>query len=52
MSCLNLISKYSRNPPRLLHFNIIRDDHVDVSIKAKRIDNLRTSSVLLRSILR
>jgi len=31
--------------------NIIRDDHVDVSIKAKRIDNLLTSSVLLRSIL-
>jgi len=31
--------------------NIIRDDHVDVSIKAKRNDNQLTSSVLWRSIL-
>jgi len=51
MSRFNPISKYSHNRPRSLHLNIIRDDHVDVGIKAKRIDNLRTS-VLLRSILR
>jgi len=47
----NPISKYSLNRPRSLHLNIIRDDHVDISIKAKRIHNLLTSSVLLRSIL-
>jgi len=51
MPRFNPISKYSRNRPISLHLNIIRDDHVDVSIKAKRIDNRLTSSVLWRSIL-
>jgi len=37
MPGFNPISKYSRNRPRSLHLNIIRDDHVDVSIKAKRL---------------
>jgi len=49
--CFIPISKYSRNWPRSLHLNYIRDGHVDLSIKAKRIDNLLTSSVLLHSIL-
>jgi len=37
MPRFNPISKYSRDRPRSLHLNIIRDDHVDVSIKAKRL---------------
>jgi len=40
MPRFNPISKYSRNQPRLLHLNIIRDDRVDVSIKAKRLQLL------------
>jgi len=46
MPRFNPISKYSGNRPRSLHLNIIRDDHVEVSIKAQRIVNLLTSSVL------
>ena len=37
MPRFNPISKYSRNRLRSLHLNIIQDDHVDVSIKAKRL---------------
>jgi len=37
MPRFNPISKYSRNRPRSLHLNIIRDDHVDINIKAKRL---------------